>query len=46
VTQGRIDKTVDKTRRGGLPAPTSDTPVIRAGFGNRCMGCGEGIETD
>jgi hypothetical protein len=28
MTQGRMDKTLDKTRRGGLPAPTSDRPTI------------------
>jgi hypothetical protein len=45
MTQGRIDKTRDKMRRGGLPASTSDPPAIRMSVGNRCSGCDELIET-
>jgi hypothetical protein len=37
MSQGRIDKTLDKTRRG-LPPPTDDRPVIESGNGNRCSG--------
>jgi hypothetical protein len=44
MSQGRIDKTVDKMRRGGLPAPTDDKPSVEAGNGNRCSGCSETIE--
>ena len=40
---GRADKTRDKTRRGGLPAPTSDRPAIESGNGQRCAGCSEPI---
>jgi hypothetical protein len=42
--QGRIDKTLDKMCRGGLPAPTSDKPVVETGNGNRCTGCSETID--
>jgi hypothetical protein len=45
VTQGRIDKTIDKTRRGGLPAPTDDKPSREGSYGQRCSGCGETIES-
>ena len=41
--QGRMDKTRDKMRRGGLPAPTSDRPTVESGNGRRCDGCGETI---
>jgi hypothetical protein len=40
---GRADKTRDKTRRGGLPAPTSDRPTLESGNGRRCDGCSEPI---
>jgi hypothetical protein len=43
MTQGRMDKTVDKMRRGGLPAPTSDRPTLESGNGRRCDGCSEPI---
>jgi hypothetical protein len=42
--QGRIDKTLDKMRRGGLPAPSNDRPAIEAGNGCRCSGCSETID--
>ena len=38
---GRADKTRDKMRRGGLPAPTSDRPTLESGNGRRCDGCGD-----
>ena len=44
MTQGRIDKTRDKMRRGGLPSPTDDVLVIRLSRGNCCSGCDELIE--
>lgn len=40
-----MDKTRDKMRRGGLPAPTDDVPLVRMGIGNRCSGCSEIIDT-
>ena len=40
----RVEKTLDKMRRGGLPAPTADKPSIETGSGNRCSGCDETIE--
>ena len=42
--QGRIEKTIDKMRRGGLPAPTSDKPSIETGNGTRCSGCTETVD--
>jgi hypothetical protein len=45
MSRVRIDKTVDKTRRGGLPMPTADKPSIGPGYGQRCSGCGDTIET-
>ena len=41
--QGRLDKTSDKTRRGGLPAPTEHTLLVGKGDGRPCDGCGETI---
>ena len=41
--QGRADKTRDKTRRGGLPAPTQHTLLVATGDGRPCDGCGETI---
>jgi hypothetical protein len=41
--QGRLDKTSDKTRRGGLPAPTEHTLLVGNGDGRPCDGCGETI---
>jgi hypothetical protein len=43
MTQGRMDKTVDKMRRGGLPAPTQHTRVVALGDGRPCAGCGETV---
>lgn len=40
----RADKTRDKTRRGGLPAPTDDKPSLETGNGSRCSGCAETIQ--
>jgi len=40
---GRGDKTRDKTRRGGLPAPTAHTQLVGHGDGRPCDGCGETI---
>jgi hypothetical protein len=28
MSQARVDKTLDKLRRGGLPAPTSHSPAV------------------
>lgn len=39
----RADKTTDKTRRGGLPAPTQHTVKVSEGDGKPCDGCGETI---
>ena len=41
--QGRADKTRDKTRRGGLPAPTEHTLLVGWGDGRPCDGCSETI---
>ena len=43
MSQGRMDKTVDKMRRGGLPAPTEHTRVVALGDGRPCDGCGETV---
>lgn len=43
MVQGRIDETLDKMRRGGLPALTNDRPVLESGNGRRCDGCGEAL---
>ena len=43
MIQGRMDKTVDKMRRGGLPAPTKHNRVLALGDGRPCDGCGETI---
>jgi signal transduction histidine kinase/AmiR/NasT family two-component response regulator len=40
----RADKTLDKMRRGGLPAPTEHTRKIAVGDGRSCHGCTEPIE--
>jgi hypothetical protein len=42
--QGRIDKTLDKMCRGGLPAPRATKPVVETGNGNRCSGCSATID--
>lgn len=41
--QRRFEKTVAKTRRGGLPAPTHDPPELMIGDGTQCDGCEETI---
>ena len=39
----RTDKTRDKMRRGGLPAPFPVKPWRGNGSGERCSGCGDAI---
>jgi hypothetical protein len=39
----RVQRTADKTARGGLPAPIDDSPVVGSGRGSRCRGCSETI---
>jgi len=39
----RARKTRDKTTLGGLPAPANDIPIVGAGAGAPCRGCGEAI---
>lgn len=39
----RAEKTRDKMRRGGLPAPTEHTRLVGEGDGRPCDGCGETI---
>lgn len=46
MLQGRIEKTLDKTRRGGLPAPTKTAADFFPGNGKACDGCGDIISTD
>jgi len=41
MPRGRIEKTRDKMRRGGLPGQRSDRPAVEAGNGRRCDGCSE-----
>jgi hypothetical protein len=41
--QQRADRTTDKTRRGGLPAPTGYARKPSLGDGRPCNGCGEVI---
>lgn len=41
--QRRADRTADKTRRGGLPAPTDYARKPGLGDGRPCDGCGETI---
>ena len=43
ATKGRLERTRDKARLGGLPSPTTAPPSIDPGFGNRCSGCTETI---
>lgn len=40
----RADKTLDKMRRGGLPAPAPHTTQLGVGVGSPCHGCTETIE--
>lgn len=44
MLRARIDKTLEKLRYGGLPAPIEAKPVVESGDGNLCSGCGESIE--
>ena len=39
----RAERTLDKIRRGGLPAPTEHTQLVGNGDGRPCDGCGETI---
>lgn len=41
--QGRADKTRDKMKRGGLPAPFPAKPWRGPGAGDTCSGCGDVI---
>ena len=41
--QERADRTMGKTRRGGLPAPTNYHRQPTLGDGSPCDGCGESI---
>ena len=43
MMRGRMDKTHDKMRRGGLPAPTADRPAIDIGTYGLCDGCSDPI---
>jgi hypothetical protein len=43
LEQRRADKTTDKTRHGGLPAPTQDARTTTVGDGAACDGCDETI---
>lgn len=42
--QRRFEKTIEKTRHGGLPAPTDDPRQLSFGDGTPCSGCGETVE--
>jgi hypothetical protein len=44
--QERLEKTIKKTRRGGLPAPTREAADFLPGNGKACDGCSETITTD
>lgn len=39
----RVGKTLEKMRRGGLPAPTPHTRLVALGDGRPCDGCSETI---
>jgi hypothetical protein len=41
--QERADRTTEKTRRGGLPAPSQYIRQSTLGDGRPCAGCGETI---
>jgi hypothetical protein len=41
----RIEKTINKTRLGGLPAPTRAAADFHLGNGKACDGCGDIITT-
>ena len=42
--QRRAEKTADKTRRGGLPAPAGYSRHAGLGDGRPCDGCGETVD--
>jgi len=42
--QRRFEKTVEKMRQHGLPAPTQDPRQFSLGNGSPCDGCGETVE--
>ena len=42
--QRRFERTREKTRLGGLPAPTHDPRQLSLGDGTACDGCAEAIE--
>ena len=44
MLRARVDRTMEKIRRGGLPAPTDAKPLVEGGDGNLCSGCSETIE--
>ena len=41
--QRRAERTTDKTRRGGLPAPTGSSRKFALGDGRPCDGCSDTI---
>ena len=43
LEQDRFERTVEKAKRGGLPAKIDDTAEFLPGAGNNCNGCGEVI---
>lgn len=43
LDQRRAQKTTDKTRGGGLPAPTEYLRQVGVGDGRPCDGCGETV---
>ena len=44
--QERFERTVDKTRRGGLPAHAHNTAEFLPGSGTACDGCADLIGMD
>jgi hypothetical protein len=44
--QARAEKTRDKMKRGGLPAPFAARPWRGSGTGDACSGCGDLIARD
>lgn len=42
--QLRFDKTIEKCRRGELPAPTHDPSALTIGDGTPCDGCGDTVD--
>jgi hypothetical protein len=41
MPEGRVAKTVEKLRRGGLPVSSGERAAVESGNGQRCDGCGE-----